>query len=512
MAKQQFYTSICVDNLAQFFAFGFITPASVFPFNHHLPDEFSLHSQGIPLHLKPKGKLKIPRNGIEASKQEDKYLKSAVVVVSIEDSELLKIEASSWYYLNGILPTYSIIEIIFEDEDAHDHFKYLTSTTGSVSADLLKSIKINKKNKDFEKLFEVEQSEYFDSNSDEPEVENLQHHINFDREKLKIISGYGAALSLCYVMSKNGILAGKVFKELSNLTSTAADIEKPFVLKEFESYLLIKNDNSVEETTPNQIRNDFFEVLVNCEQEKVLDKLIPFFETDFGDEKISRMLQEIRQASINIQKGKTQETKSEQMKKFESIERVSQLTNQIVTMFSLLNETPKLFSQPISTVTEEGYINFAITYGLRDKFYNLPKEVRQVNGLEKFVIECMHRYFLSMTGKLVPGKLQFDAPPTLVDILADPDTPELKGLLAAKFQLIAKNNDPQITALGQRFIPENPGALIDTYQPDSSEFTQNMVMQKAFDDINFNAVLDLYKEEKELTKARNKFKRNLNKL
>ncbi len=209
MAKQQFYIPICVDNLAQYFAFGFITPACVFPFKNHMPDEFSLQPQRIPLHSKPSAANKIPRAGLQRSRDEDENLKSALVIVSLDVSKLEKSEGSQWFYLSDLLPIYLISEIIFQDEDAFEHFEYLTNITGRVSKDLCDSIKYRKLG--FEKLFQTDVSVCLS------DVDNYRAPLKFDKHSLLKMSGYGAALALSYVMAKNAEVANDAFKALASL-------------------------------------------------------------------------------------------------------------------------------------------------------------------------------------------------------------------------------------------------------------------------------------------------------
>lgn len=507
MAKQ-FYIPICVDNLAQFFAFGFITPMSVFPFNHYLPDELSFHSQRIPLFKKQGLNSKMPSRGIHASRQEDENLKSAVVTVSMDESELQESEGSLCMYLDGILPTYLINEITFEDQDAYEHFEYLTRSTGRVSEELLNTIKYRKSG--FDKLFQADNSVDLDIETDDGKYPSNNKTSDIDKQALYKMSGYGAALALSYVMTKNSSFADESYKKLAELDKD--DSGRFFVVIEAISYLL---QNSEEEDLQHRIRNEFFDSLIGCEShEKVLDKLVSFFGINFGNDKVSEFLNDLKELSGNILKGKIQETKSEQMNKdrFFDVKRVSQFIEQVVTMFSNLQETEKLFSQPVQTVNGAGYINLAIAYGFRDKFFELPKVVRQINGLETFILESMYRYYQHITGQTVPEKRQFPLLPTIVDILLDPEVPELKYALSQKFGLISKDLKQDVIIANHSYIPEKPSELIEVYETGSDEFTQKMVEVKAFDNIDFNMILEIYSEEKVLMKARKKLEKRLSKL
>ncbi|MBW8190315.1 hypothetical protein K0504_04630 [Neiella marina] len=506
MAKQQFYTPICVDNLAQFFALGFITPASTFPFDNYLPDEFCLHPAGVPLYKKPNAKNKIPRKGLNASAQEDSNLKSALVVVSLDMTGLSGNDAGSRFDLDGVIPTYLINEVVFEDEQARDHFDYLTKISGRVSIELLEAIKF--KATGFDKLFEVESRDQgmgFDSQ--QPALDAHHHLFSFDKTTIRKVSGYGAALALCFVAAKNSKRASDAFKQLSALS---ADSDSPFAVKELLSYLQREQG---EELLSQKLRGEFFNVLVGYKgQGKILDNLISFFDMDFDDEKVTHYLQKLKEKSRDIQKGKIQETKAEQLKSFDKVERLSDFISQIVTMFSLLNETEKLFTQPIPTVTDEGYTNIAIAYGLRDKFYEIPKVVRQIKGLEKFVVERMFVYFNQIIGNPSPEKSKINDVPTLIDILSDDSAPQLKDSLASKFDLVERYEIQEVNVNGVKYIPENTGELATLLGPDSKQFAEKMIMQKAFDDVDFNAILELYESEKSLTKAMKKLARDLSKL
>lgn len=501
MAKQQFYIPICVDNLAQFFAFGFITPSCVFPFSHYLPDALSLQSQKIPLYKKPNAKLKIPRDGLLASQREDVNLKSTVVIVSIEEPTLVKPEATQSLYLTDIIPIYCISEIIFENEKALEDFEYLTRKTGRVSEELLKTIKY--KTKGFNDLFQTTVS------NDLPIASSLDDDdetLTFDIKSLYKMSAYGAALALSYVMAKNGEVANDSFKALARLVG----LESQPIVTLAISYLLHNFD---EDQLKRRIKNEFFDVLIGCNvQERVCDKLIPLFDMDFGDEKVSTFFQKLKVDISDILKGKIKQTKSEQMERFDKVERVSQFIDQVVTVFAHLHDTEKLFTQPISTMNDEGYINLAIAYGFRDKFYELPKSVRQIKGLECFIIECMYRYHKKITTQEVMSKPIFKILPTFTDIINDPETPELRRILSKKLGLVSKNLQQSVIVSGYHYVPENIAKMVEIWPSTSKEFTQKMIMNKAFEDINFNIVLDVYAQEKSLTKERKKLDKCLKSL
>ncbi|GEA51441.1 hypothetical protein VIN01S_22450 [Vibrio inusitatus NBRC 102082] len=507
MAKKQFYLPICIDNLAQFFAFGFITPASVFPFGNYITDELSLHSNVIPLHKKPTAKTKIPRNGIQASKQEDEFVKSAIVVVSLDDSNLEQSDSSTWQYLEQILPIYLIKEIIFEDEAALEDFEYLTKTTGRVSLELLNNIDLKKGG--FDKLLQPMASN--ELAGVEVAIDDLPSKLGFDRSLLHKMSGYGAALALTYVMAKNDAVSNDEFKKLAYL-----ELEKDYsndkpAVRFIASYLFsdIKKD-----TSKHLLQDVFFDRLLSCgSNEKVLDKLLPFFDMDIEDKNVSNFLQKRKALLIDIVKGKVESTNSKQMSAFGKVEHLSQFIEQVVTMFALLNDTEKLFNQPICSISGEGYVNIAIAYGMRDKFYEIPKNVRQIRGLECFVIECMYKYYLTITQQPCDKvKRQFPLTPTILDVLEDSEAPLLKSILSNKFDLVSKNLQQFVSVGEHSYIPEYPEKLIEVLSSSTTEFADKMINQKAFEDIDFNIILSLYEEEKSLVKQRKKFASQLKKL
>ncbi|MGR5453532.1 hypothetical protein [Vibrio alfacsensis] len=509
MAKQQFYIPICVDNLAQFFAFGFITPASVFPIGHYIPDELSRHSNVIPLHRKPTAKAKIPAHGVKATRKEDAYAKSAIVVVTLDGVNPEPSESSTWLYLENILPTYCISEIIFEDQSAHEHFDYLTRTTGRVSDELLNRVKFKKGG--FDKLLQPEDPSELVGVEGVLETNRDERPLEFEQNLLYKMSGYGAALALTYVMAKNGKVANDAFKVLSNVGANESDSASPLAIKLTKRYLFRDFE---EDSLKHRIQDEFFDLLINCgPNEKVLDKLIPFFDLDLGDPKATEFLQGLKTRLSDILKGKVESTNSEQMEAFRRVDRVSQFIDQVLTMFSLLDETEKLFTQPIHTISGEGYVNIAMAYGMRDKFYEVPKSVRRIEGLECFVIERMYEYFLAITNQTSEKvKQEFSIVPTLVDILDDSQTPQLKNVLSHKFDLVSKNLK-QIVSVGEHiYIPEHPEKLIKILPSNESEFEAKMIVQRAFEDVDFNVILKLYEEEKALAKTRKKFLNQLNKL
>ncbi|WP_447062489.1 hypothetical protein [Vibrio alginolyticus] len=509
MAKQQLYIPICVDNLAQFFAFGFITPASVFPIGHYIPDELSLHSNVIPLHKKPTAKVKIPRHGVQASRIDEPNAKSAIVIASLDDMNLEPVESSAWLYSDQILPTYCINEIIFEDQGALEHFDYLTRTVGRVSEELLNRIKFKKDG--FDKLLQPEDPSELVGVEGVLETNIDERPLGLEQNLLYKMSGYGAALALTYVMAKNGKVANDAFKVLSNVGANESDSASPLAIKLTERYLFRDFE---EDSLKHRIQNEFFDLLISCgANEKVLDKLIPFFDLDLGDPIATEFLQGLKTRLSDILKGKVESTNSEQMEAFRRVDRVSQFIDQVVTMFSLLDETEKLFTQPIHTISGEGYVNIAMAYGMRDKFYEVPKSVRQIQGLECFVIERMYDYFLTITNQTSEKvKQEFPLVPTLVDILDDSQTPKLKHMLSHKFELVSESLIPSVSVGGHSYVPEHPEKLIEILPSTDSEFSTKMIEQKAFEDVDFNAILKLYEEEKALVKAHKKFVNQLNKL
>ncbi|GAD79752.1 hypothetical protein [Vibrio ezurae] len=507
MAKKDFYIPICVDNLAQFFAFGFITPASVFPFKNYWFDELSLHSNVIPLYDKPTAKLKIPFTGVQMSKTEDKYAKSAVVVISVDDTDLQRSSCSTFRYLHGLLPTYLINNIVFEDKEALEHFKGLTYKTGRVSEDLLNRVKL--KATGFKALFEKPNQDPLNFEKDESNLDESSEFSPLDDKVLRKMSGYGAVVALSYVMAKNSSHANEAHKELLSIENKNDD--SLLSIKLLRSYLL---KDTEEEASKKKIQDDFFDALIGCnDQEMILDRLIPFFDMNAEDSGAVEFLQDLKGRVHDIRKGKNTSTKSEQMSKFSSVERVSHFIDQTVTMFSLLDETEKLFTQPIVTVNDEGYLNIAVAYGLRDKFYDLPRSVRQITGLETLVIASMYSFYQSTTGnKTQDNSVKLDAIPTFIDILSDSDTPQLRVALSNKFSLVLQDDRISVNIDKHSYVPEYPEAFIKVFSSETTEFSERMISQKAFEDIDFNNILSLYEEEKSLVKQRKKFASQLKKL
>lgn len=511
MAKKKFHIPICVDNLAQFYSFGFITPASVFPFNNYMPDQLSLSPCTIPMYFKSGTKDKIPSQGISLSKEEEgDNLKTAVVVVSIEDSLLEYNDSSPWFQLDCILPTYLISKIYFEDKEAKEYFDYLTRVSGRVSEQLL-DIELIVKPTEFSKLFSFEELDILDVNPVTSNDTLDPDKVTRAKDSLRKMSAYGASLALTYVMAKNSQMANDAFEQLAK-----------FGRDDFDSSLKVINwsaeyfGNSLDKNELDQlILKNFFDALVSCNQhDRVLDRLIPFFESDLGSDTVSSVLTSIKQHAVDIQKGKLGDTTSSQkMAEFTHVKKVSQFIKQIVTMLALLNETEKLFTQPIMSISAEGYLNIALCYGLRDKFYELPKNVREIKGLETYVIERMYEYYLNVERVgIIEFKSKYKKPPTLIDILSDSTTPEIASTLLKKFDLISKNITQDVSVGGLKYVPANPDLLVEKLEPSSEEFSAKMIACRAFEDVDFNIILEVYEEEQNLVKLRKKLARNLNKL
>ncbi len=85
----------------------------------------------------------------------------------------------------------------------------------------------------------------------------------------------------------------------------------------------------------------------------------------------------------------------------------------------------------------------------------MPKLVRQIKGLERFVITCMYKYHQRITSKDVEDKQKLKSFPTFIDILNDPETPNLKDVLSHKFGLISKNHQQNVIIDGHSYtIPK----------------------------------------------------------
>lgn len=509
MAKKKFHIPICVDNLAQFYSFGFITPASVFPFNNYMPDQLSLSPCTIPMYFKSGTKDKIPSQGIRLSKEEDDNLKTAVVVVSIEDSLLEYNDSSPWFQLDNILPTYLISKIYFEDKEAKEHFDYLTRVSGRASKQLL-DIELEAKPTEFNKLFSFEVPDILGAELVTSNVTLDPDKVIQAKDSLRKMSAYGASLALTYVMTKNSQKASDAFEQLASLGKGRSDSSLKVINWGADYFSNALDTNELEQL----ILKDFFDALISCEQQdRVLDRLIPFFESDLGSDSVSKALHSIKQHAVDIQKGKIDGTNSQKMAEFAQVEKVSQFIKQIVTIFSLLNETEKLFTQPISSVSSEGYLNIAFCYGLRDKFYDLPKNVRDIQGLEVYVIERMYEYYLNVERV---GTLEFKSkhkkPLTLIDVLSDSATPDTVSTLLKKFDLISKNITQDVSVGGFKYVPANPDLLVEKLNPSSEEFSAKMIACRAFEDVDFNTILDVYQEEKKIATLRKKLERVLNRL
>ena len=214
------------------------------------------------------------------------------------------------------------------------------------------------------------------------------------------VYAYGGLLINLFYFAKNGNRSNALYQLFSNLDkeSEKQDIDVYDYFKAFDS-----SDTNIKK------KMDYGLINIAIESKDFKEDVLDFLLSDNWDERSAKRTKELanklKQFESNMDK-----TVSEQFK-----EAKTALEKTLLMLF-LREDSDSLMDYMIDIFTEEDYLNFAMMFGVRDKFIKIPKELREFSGLQNFVSLKMAEYAHSS----IESNIKFKALPkslTLMDML-----------------------------------------------------------------------------------------------
>ncbi|QDF75260.1 MULTISPECIES: hypothetical protein [Shewanella] len=501
-----YLTPICVDNLVNFFHAGIITPKELFPIGNYSVDALSIKSGIIPLYTN-----KVSDEGIVLSKEDDEYLKTAILKLKIND-DIDFSEEDGFYLYRNCISLSQIEEIVFEDKQAKSDFERLTFEQGPSCFSFVDKSKI--KQTGFSKLVEksIKQDSEAANNDDlfnakvESESICTEEVSVLYRQRVRDMSelppqlmpkalAYAGTLCMAYVMTKNGELSQAYFHRLSQVPNGLEYISEPESLTDRIISFFQTRDKGEEVNENQSIYNDFFSCLIkmdvasNGSQNDVLNNVITFLSKDTGIPKINARFNNIMNEMRSVYDNTDDEGQSI---KYALNESNSDLRK---TLLSLVynSSAMSMLENFDDALDEKDYLNFALFYGLTSQYRFIPKEVRNISGLEFFITQKIAQYIEYIRGPN-SGKQVFSIK-TILEMLSSSSLYLEKKQKIIKLLGISDACKLEIKVKDFSFCEGKVSADINSSLRITidSEVYSSIMMKKTVLDTTLNKVLDICK-------------------
>ncbi|MBF0232536.1 MAG: hypothetical protein HQK65_05795 [Desulfamplus sp.] len=254
------------------------------------------------------------------------------------------------------------------------------------------------------------QEESNTSNLNSSKIESLPPDdisIDYDR-----VYSLGGLMAIMFYFSKNGRLSNKYFMSMKDLNDLPESTDKDILL----IYQYLRSpEKDIDRLSPKeQIYYGLIDMAIKNDNFK--EDIINFLESDMWDERSKPRAQnlatKLKQFETSVNR-----TVSEQFKEAKtSLEKVLLMLFLREDCEALIdyNYLPQILND--LTINEELIIQFAMIFGIRDKYIKIPKFIREFECLQNFISYKMAIYAHSQTN----SKIEFNSPQkpsTLVDML-----------------------------------------------------------------------------------------------
>ena len=214
------------------------------------------------------------------------------------------------------------------------------------------------------------------------------------------VYAYGGLLLNLFYFAKNGNRSNALYQLFSNLDkeSEKQDIDVYDYFKAFDS-----SDTNIKK------KMDYGLINIAIESKDFKEDVLDFLLSDIWDERSAKRTKELAN-KLKLFESNMDKTVSEQ---FEEAKTALEKT---LLMLFLREDSDSLMDYTLDVFTEDDYLNFAMMFGVRDKFIKIPKELREFSGLQNFVSLKMAEYAHSS----IESDVKFKSLPkslTLMDML-----------------------------------------------------------------------------------------------
>lgn len=191
--------------------------------------------------------------------------------------------------------------------------------------------------------------------------------LNYDK-----VYAYGGLLANLFYYAKNGKMSNDVFLECTKESKKESIEDYSLILNYFHA----TDSNVVEDNINQQLYKGLLDKAIHCKDFK--EGIIDFLESDTRTITIANKL-------------KTFESMSDKPIS-EEFEEATTLLGKTLLMLFIREDSDALMDYHLELFSEKDYLNFAMIFGIRDKFIKVPKFVKEFENLQNFVSTKMAIY------------------------------------------------------------------------------------------------------------------------
>lgn len=234
-------------------------------------------------------------------------------------------------------------------------------------------------------------------------LQDIEFPLYPENDYLKVY-GYGGMLGMLFYFAKNGHLSNQLYHLICNNKELSEDYNENIQA----IYNYFNDVDNIKNTTIQKMYYGLLDITVH--NKNVNDQIVAFLENMDGEERFKKrafdIATELRKIDIVMNK-----TVSEQFQ-----EAKTPLEKSLLMLF-IREDSDSLMDFHLDQFREEEYLQFAMMFGIRDKFISLPKSLREIKGLQKFISTKMADYAHRRVNTSAPCTPLAENPMTLSDML-----------------------------------------------------------------------------------------------
>ena len=341
----------------------------------------------------PLFKNEIPAKALDYVSKEEKSLTPIILGIDLkkisngikvfQDNKLVNLlgeeDSVDVLFILAPLPLSVISTLIFPSKPAEKEFKESLKLYSNV---ILNDLKLSSTVAE-QKLFKsddssAEQSLFKSDDSSDDWINDSTIIDTMDVGKVdyKKIYAFGGLILNLFYFAKNGNLSNDNFKLFSDFTE-----EKK--RQDIDIYEYFKGFDINETDIKKKMDNGLIDIAINSKDFK--EDVIKFLEQESWEGQAQKRTQELAGKLKDFELN-TNKTISEQFKE------AKKPIEKILMMLFLREDTEALMEYTLELFSEEDYLNFAMMFGIRDKFIKSPKELKEFTGLQSYVSLKMAEY------------------------------------------------------------------------------------------------------------------------
>lgn len=301
------------------------------------------------------------------------------------------------FFIQAPLPLSVISSLIFQSQkDKIDFEEDSKLYSNVVLAELKRSSTIIEQNIFTKKLF---------SSSIINTIKDLDLKA-IDKIAYKKVYAYGGLLANLFYFSKNGSQSHDKYTLFS-------DWEKENAKEAINVYDYLYDFERDESNIKRKMDDGLIEIMIYSEDLK--EDILAFLESDTWDERTKKRTEELAN-TLRLFESYRDKSVSEQF------EEAKTALERILLMLFLREDSESLMEYTLELFDEEDYVNFAMMFGMRDKFVKIPKELREFKGLQNYISMKMAEY----AQQSISDKIIFNSLPRPLSIMDMLNTHRLK--------------------------------------------------------------------------------------